>query len=189
MKGFQEKGRTNTADAAAMAVETAIRYNTDIVAASNTGYTIDALLEEKRKQNYTGTIIHVTHAQGFVKKDENELSEEKRQELLNEGVKVITSGHALSGAERGISSVFKGAYPVEIIAHTLRMFGAGVKVCVECALMAADNGAVSVSRPVVCVGGTGGGADTVCVITPSYSAKVFELKINEIVCKPLLIEG
>ncbi|MBQ1469179.1 MAG: hypothetical protein IIZ27_11940, partial [Solobacterium sp.] len=75
MKGFEEKGRTNTADAAAMTVETAIRYNTDIVAASNTGYTIDALLEEKKKQNYTGTIIHVTHAQGFVKKDENELSE------------------------------------------------------------------------------------------------------------------
>ena len=189
MHGFKEKGRVNTSAAAAMAVETALRYNTDIVAASNTGVTIDALLEEKRKQNYTGTINHGTHAQGFIKKDENELSEEKRQELQSQGVKVITSGHALSGAERGISSVFKGAYPVEIVAHTLRMFGAGVKVCVECALMAADNGAVSVSKPVVCVGGSGGGADTVCVLTPSYSSKLFELKINEIICKPLLIEG
>ena len=37
------------------------------------------------------------------------------------------------------------------------------------------------------VGGTGGGADTACVITPSYTASLLETKVNEILCKPALL--
>lgn len=90
----------------------------------------------------------------------------------------------LSGAERGISRKFSGAYPVEIMAHTLRMFGQGTKVCVEIAMMALDNGAIELNKPVVCVGGSARGADTACIITPAYTADCLDTKIHEILCKP-----
>lgn len=53
--------------------------------------------------------------------------------------------------------------------------------------MAADCGAIQAKQPVMVVGGTGGGADTACVITPSYTASLLETKVNEILCKPALL--
>ena len=61
-----------------------------------------------------------------------------REELTQKGVKVLTTSHVLSGAERGISAKFGGVSPVEIIAQTLRMFGQGTKVCVEVSTMPLD---------------------------------------------------
>ncbi len=112
------------------------------------------------------------------------MTDERRAELTAAGVHIIHAAHALSGAERGISRKFNGAYPVEIMAHTLRMFGQGTKVCVEIAMMALDNGAIEFNKPVVCVGGSARGADTACIITPAYTADCLDTKIHEILCKP-----
>lgn len=185
---FEKRGLVNLEETARIAVETARERSLPIVAASNTGRTIRALLAEAGKQGYKGKIVMVSHVYGFQKPNVNELSDEERRSLREAGVVIVTAAHALSGAERGISSVFKGAYPVEIVAHTLRMFGAGVKVAVECALMAADSGAVNAGEPAVCLGGSGGGTDTACIILPSYTAKLFDTKISEILCKPGLME-
>jgi len=104
--------------------------------------------------------------------------------LEDAGAIIVTAAHALSGTERAISGKFGGAYPVEIMAHTLRMFCQGMKVCVEVATMALDAGAIKSPRPVIALGGTGSGLDTACVITPGYSAKIFETRVHEILCKP-----
>ena len=93
---------------------------------------------------------------------------------------------ALSGAERGLSRKYSGIYPVEIVANTLRMLGQGTKVCVEIAMMALDNGAIAYGRQVIAVGGTGRGADTVCRLTPDYTADLLGTRIHEILCKPSL---
>ncbi|MBQ6488148.1 MAG: hypothetical protein IJI75_02865 [Solobacterium sp.] len=185
---FEKKGPVNTDETARIAVETAKARSLPIVAASNTGSVIRALLREADRQEYTGTIVMVTHVYGMKEANFNELSDEEREYLSSRGVKIVTAAHALSGAERGISSVYKGIYPVEIVAQTLRMFGHGVKVCVECALMAADSGNIRAYEPVVCVGGSGSGADTACILLPGYTAKLFETKISEILCKPGLME-
>ena len=50
--------------------------------------------------------------------------------------------------------------------------------------MANDAGMLTYGKPVVCIGGSGSGADTVCVITPGYSSTVFDTVINEIIEKP-----
>ena len=56
------------------------------------------------------------------------------RQQLQDRVKVFTTTHVLSGAERGLSRKFGGTYPVEIMAHTLRMSDR-CKVC-EIAVMA-----------------------------------------------------
>ena len=70
----------------------------------------------------------------------------------------VTAAHALSGAERAFSKQFQGVSRTEIVAHTLRMFGQGTKVCAEISLMSADCGAVEYGRQLIAIGGTGRGA-------------------------------
>lgn len=128
--------------------------------------------------------VAVTHVCGFEEKGKNELSDSTRAELLRSGIKVLTTTHVLSGAERGLCRVFRGIYPAEIMANTLRMFGQGVKVCVEIAVMALDAGLIPFGLPVVAVGGTAEGADTAVIIKPSHAANILDTFISEILCKP-----
>jgi len=129
-------------------------------------------------------IVCVTHANGFTAPGCNELPEATRAALTAEGVAVLTTTHVLSGAERGISRKFGGVSPVEIIAQTLRMFGQGVKVCVEIAVMALDAGLIPYGEPIITVAGSGTGADTALILRPAHAANIFETSIGEIICKP-----
>jgi hypothetical protein len=72
-----------------------------------------------------------------------------------------------------------------IIANTLRLFSQGIKVCVEIAMMAADAGLVPLNEPVISVAGSHAGSDTAVVLTPSTSNRIRELKVHEILAKPL----
>lgn len=108
--------------------------------------------------------------------------------LEAKGVRIVTAAHALSGAERALSRNFSGVYPVEIVAHTLRMLSQGTKVCVEIGMMAMDCGAVECGKPVVAVAGTGRGADTAVILTPAYTADFLSTKIHEMLCKPGLYD-
>jgi hypothetical protein len=67
----------------------------------------------------------------------------------------------------------------------LRLFSQGVKVCVEIAMMAADCGAVPLGKAVIAVAGSHAGADTAVVLTPSSSNRILDMKIHEILAKPL----
>lgn len=71
---------------------------------------------------------------------------EVQEALARKGVPLVLASHVLSGAERGLSTKMGGIYPVEIIAHTLRMLSQGVKVCLECSVMALDAGAIPTGR-------------------------------------------
>lgn len=73
-----------------------------------------------------------------------------------------------------------------IIANTLRMFGQGTKVCVECASMAADNGAIPTGEPIIAIAGSGSGADTAIVLKAANTHKILDTKICEYLCKPTL---
>jgi hypothetical protein len=59
-----------------------------------------------------------------------------------------------------------------------------MKVCVEIAVMAADAGLIPTDCDVLCVGGTGRGADTAVVLRPAHMNHFFDLRIREILCKP-----
>jgi len=185
---FNSPGPENTGETVKIAVREAVeRQIPCIIVASNTGATARALAEEGRKQNYGGKLICVPHVYGFKEGGKNELSDEDRAVLEKQGMKFCVAAHALSGVERALSRKFQGAYPVEIIAHTLRMLGQGTKVCVEIAVMALDAGLIPYGKPVIALGGSGRGADTAAILTPGYSSSVFDTKIHEILCKPRLI--
>ena len=182
---FNVPGSDNTGETLKIAVRTAIeRQISHIVVATTTGATAFAAAEEVRKQVYGGTLVCVTHVYGSRENGKNPIPESDREKLKSQGVVLCTAAHALSGAERCMSRKFQGVYPVEIIAHTLRMLGAGMKVCVEIAAMALDAGLIPYGKPVIAVGGTGKGADTAVTISPAYTNAIFDTKVHEILCKP-----
>jgi hypothetical protein len=121
---------------------------------------------------------------GFPEPGGTEFDPETRVELLSAGFSVLTTAHALSAGERALSSKFGGAYPLEIVANTLRLFGQGTKVAVEVATMALDAGLIPYGRPVIALGGTNNGLDTALVIVPAGSARLFDTKILDVVARP-----
>jgi hypothetical protein len=132
-------------------------------------------------------LVVVTHVVGFSKPGIWEFSEEIAARLRAEGVTIVTGTHALSGLERALSRSPKvgGGSRTEAIAEALRrVVAVGLKVAVECVLIAADTGAIGVDEEVIAVGGTAAGSDTVCVIRPAHTANFFDLQVREIVAMP-----
>jgi hypothetical protein len=81
---------------------------------------------------------------------------------------------------------FYGSNAPTALATMLRTFGQGMKVCLEILLMAADGGLVSRGEKVIVVAGSGRGADTAILATASTSNRLKEVRVHEILCKPLL---
>ncbi len=176
---WDTEGASCTKETVKLAIKAAKDNNINyIVAASNSGYTAEMFLDCKVN------IVCVTHVNGFREKGQNEMDIAVRNKLEESGVKVLTTTHVLSGAERAFSNKFGGIYPVEIMAYTLRMFGQGVKVCVEIATMALDAGLIPYGERIVAVGGSGSGADTCVIMKPAHAKDILETRIEEIVCKP-----
>ncbi len=131
-------------------------------------------------------IIAVTHVTGYAKPDTQELDEKDRRELESQGVTVLTCQHAFGGVGRGVRNKLATYQVDEIIAYALRIFGQGVKVAVELALMAADAGLVRTDEDIISVGGTAKGVDAALVLQPANSSRLFDLKVKEVICKPAM---
>ena len=115
------------------------------------------------------------------------------RELESMGCRVVKQSHILSGLERSISSKFSGASHTEVLAESLRcLFGVGMKVAIECAIMAADSGAIPIDKTIA-VGGTsterGRGADCAIVVWPSHFNNFFDFRVLEILAKPFRREA
>jgi hypothetical protein len=129
-------------------------------------------------------IIAVTHVAGYATPDVQELSDENRKALEAQGVTVLTCQHAFGGVGRAARNKL-GTYQIdEIMAYTLRIFGQGVKVAIELALMAADAGLIRTDEDIISTGGTATGLDAALVLRPANSARFFDMKVREIICKP-----
>jgi len=129
-------------------------------------------------------VVVVTHSTGFKEPNYQELTNENRAAIEAAGGKILTCQHAFGGVGRAVRKKL-GTYELEeLIAYTLRLFGEGLKVAVEIALMAADAGLVRTDEPVVAVAGTGKGADTAVVLKPANAQTFFDLKVLEVLCKP-----
>ncbi len=178
---FERAGKDNTDRVLELAQARAEKLGLHtILVATTTGHTAVRAAEAFAGFN----VIAVTHSTGFNAPDTQELTEQNRAALEAAGVHVLTCQHALGGINRAVRKKL-GTYQLdEIIAYTLRIFGQGIKVVAEITLMAADAGLVRTDRPVVCIAGTGRGADTAAIVLPTNAQTFFDLQIMEIICRP-----
>lgn len=183
---FDKPGSGNTQDALRIATERAkelgIRY---LIVPSTSGQTAKTAADTLRGTEIS--LIVVSHVVGFSSPGVWEFDSKIADELREQGVKIITGTHVLSGLERAFSSSPKigGGSRSEAVAEALRrIIAIGLKVAVECTLIAADQGTIPVNEEVIALGGTASGVDTVCVIRPSHTSRFFDLQVREIVAMP-----
>jgi len=156
-----------------------------VIVASSSGAT--GLKFAKKMARETNLVIVSNHpgssAPGVWNFDLNIL-----KELESMGCRVVRQSHVLSGLERSITSKFSGASHTEVLAEALRsLLGVGMKVAIECAIMAADSGTIPIDKTIA-VGGTsterGKGADCAVVVWPSHFNNFFDFRVLEILAKP-----
>ena len=115
------------------------------------------------------------------------MDEDLKKNLQEQGLKVFSATHAMAGIERSLRKSLNQWLPIEILAKYLRTnFSQGTKVCMEIACMAADAGLINdLEKDVICLGGTGRGADTVCLIKAMPTSLFDQLRIKAVLAKPL----
>ncbi len=138
-------------------------------------------------------IIAVSHASGMPVDHSGSTKEpnfqpftpENRKRVEAKGGIVLTMSHAFrGGAGSALRQKFSTRTESDTMADTLRIFGQGMKVVVEIAMMAADAGLASTDEQVISVAGTGRGADTAVVLKPVNTLNFFDMRVQEIICKP-----
>jgi len=184
---FEKGGPQHTDKALEIAKKYADKFGIkEIVIASTTGMTAQKAKIIFDLEKFK--LIIVTHSYYFGGPDKRqEFPEDLIEELRKDGLIVFSATHALGSVERSIRMSLKQWAPVEIMAKFLREnFSQGTKVCMEIATMVADAGLISnLDDDIICVGGTGRGADTVCLIKPMTTSLFHQLRVKAILAKPL----
>lgn len=151
-----------------------------VVVASTSGTT--GVEAARAFQGLKVKLVVVTHNSGFQEPGVQEFDPKLRAEIEKLGGTVYTGTLVLRSLGRAIKNSV-GYSDNEIVAQVLRMFGQGIKVCVEIVAMAADAGVITPTE-VIAVAGTGRGADTACLISADSSNRFFGIKVREILAKP-----
>jgi hypothetical protein len=173
---FEKPGPTNTDAALRLAAEEAVRRDIrTVILASTRGDTA-----KRAAALFAGTgvrLIVVPHQFGFT---ETQLFPPALVDELEQ------QGHRVHfGTMLFHTDGLYGSGAAEAMAMVLRTVCQGLKVCVEIVLMAGDAGLVSRGEEVIVVTGTRRGADTAVVALASTSHQLQDLRITEILCKPL----
>jgi len=171
----------NTAETLRIAKEEALKRGIRFVLVASTGG--DTGLQAARIFHQSGIqVIVITHNTGFKEPGAQEFDQKARSEIIKLGGIVYTGTHVL----RGIGAAFRDRYKFsdeQVVADTLRMFGHGVKVCVEMAAMASDAGLIP-PGDIIAIAGTQKGADTAAIIKADSSNRFFDIKVREILANP-----
>jgi uncharacterized protein len=178
---FDQPGKDNTAEVLRIAKKRAKELGIKTIAvATTTGYSgVEAAKAFKGMK-----VVAVTHSTGFGKPDFQELTEENRKKITDNGGIVLTTTHLFRGVSGAMAKKFNAQEIGVVIANVLRLLGQGMKVVVEISVMAADAGLVRTDEEIIAIAGTGRGADYAVVLKPVHSNDFFDLKIKEILCKP-----
>jgi hypothetical protein len=178
---FEEAGKQNTKSALDIATKEAQRRQVPyVIVATTTGQT--GVLAAELLQGTGVKLICVTHNTGFKEPGVQELTPENKARIEELGGTVLTCPMVLRSLGAAVRQKY-GCSEQQFVADVLRMFGQGMKVCVEIVAMAADSGLVP-HVDVIAVGGTSRGADTVVLAQADSSNRFFNIKIKEILAKP-----
>ncbi len=180
---FEKPGKVNTPKCVEI-VHGAVREGfSHVVVATTSGDTALAVARKLQGQNIN--LVAVTHNVGYQAANVDECSEQTREELNALGVKIFTGTILTRGIEAALMKKHQGVYPAYIVAQSLRLLGQGVKVSVEIVVEACDAGLIPEAADVIAVAGSGKGADTVVVIEARPSDRFFDLRVKQILAKPL----
>ncbi len=188
---FDKPGKENTDEVLRIAQKRAKKVGIKtILVASTVGDTAVKAVEVFKGMR----VIVLTHSAGSREPNTQEFTEENRKIVESKGGIILTTTHAFGGLSRAMSQAPTPQAPPppnytigEIVANSLRIFGQGMKVVCEIAVMAADAGLVRTDEEVIAIAGTGAGgrgADTAVVLQPANAHKFFETRVKEILCKP-----
>jgi hypothetical protein len=180
---FDRAGHDNTAFCLTLVQSLVDEGFGHVVVATTEGGT--GLAFAKGLQGKKVNLVAVTHNVGFDQPNENQCPKEARNQMESLGVKVFTGTILTRSIETALMRKHQGVYPVYIVAETLRLFGQGVKVGVEIAMEACDAGLIPEGQDVVAVAGTGRGADTVIIVEAHPSHRFLNLRVKQIIAKPL----
>jgi hypothetical protein len=148
-----------------------------IVIASTTGATAKKAMEYFQED--TIQLVVIPHQWDF-HREVNAFPQELATALRNAG-HVVHFGTMLFHT----TDLYESTTPL-VMANLLRCFCQGFKVCFEIVLMATDGGHVKSGEPVIAIAGTGRGSDTALVMQAASSQHLKKLRVNEILCKPLI---
>jgi len=164
----------------------------NIILASETGRSAIKALHIARQINANLRFIVVTHPPDKTWGPEGDIViglghpkyRKIRECLENAGVIIIQGTRPFASASRSLG--WDKALPDAIIDKLLGgVFGQGIKIAIEVALMATDAGAVSRGDVVVSLGGTYKGLDAAIVAKTTYSYYFLnEFEVLEIIAKP-----
>lgn len=178
---FENTGSENTDEVLRIAKQRAEELGIKtIVVASTNGDTAVKAMEAFRELR----VIAVSHLTGMREPDTQEFTEENRKIVESKGGTILTTAHAFSGVSRAMRTKFNTLAIGDILANTLRIFGEGMKVVCEIAMMAADSGMVRTDEDIISIAGSRDGADTAVVLKPVNAHDFFDLRVKEILCKP-----
>ena len=167
------------------AVHRAMQDSLPIVCASkfgDTAFTLQEIAGELGCQSQIIIVRHHPHLKADRSGVEQLMSTQTEEKLLAAGMNIVTGIHLFDGMSRASLMKYKGAETGIVVSDTLRLFGPGMKVAVECAIMAMEAGHIAYPQKVVSIAGRSAGANTAIVITPVPSSSFFDLKIHEILC-------
>ena len=122
---------------------------------------------------------------GYGGPNQDECGLSARKELAALGVSIFTGTILTRGIEAALMKKHQGVYPAYVVAQSLRIICQGIKVCVEIVAEACDAGQIPEAAEVLAVSGTGRGADTVAIIEAHPSDRFFDIRIRQILAKPL----
>jgi hypothetical protein len=131
-------------------------------------------------------VIAVGFATGMREPNAQPFKPEHKQTVESRGGIVLNTTHTLAGLSASVRNKYNAPGFAEVIADTLRIFGHGMKVAVEIAMMATDSGLVHTDEDIISIGGRSSGADTAILLKPVNANRFFDLQVREILCKPHL---
>ena len=201
---FEEAGEENTDEVLALTKQRAeeLGIRTVIVASTSgdTGVKAVNVFEQLK-------VVVVTHCFGGREPNTFEFTDDNRKIIESKGGQILTTTHGFGGINQALQAIRMpapaggarqpggmpgGGMPParsgtgDIVASTLGVFGRGMKVACEIAIMAADAGLVRTDEEVISISGTHAGADVDIVLHPANANRFFDLKVKEIICKPRL---
>jgi hypothetical protein len=180
---FNNPGSDNTQTTLEIAKKRADELGIDTIVVAttsgNTGVKATEVCKGKR-------VVVVTHFTGLKEPNVQELTNENRRRIEENGGAILTASHAFTGVGGAMRRKWNTYQVDDVVSNTLKLFGQGTKVACEIVLMAADAGLVRTGEEVIAIGGSSSGADTALVLQSVNLRDLFDMRVKEVLCKPRL---